>query len=99
MITKKLSEVGTMETAHGVDVRSLYNTEDAMITVITLEPGQPLKRHITPVNVAFYVLEGTGVAEIGDEKTEVTRDTLVESPKDIVYCFRRKWNFASQEIV
>ena len=57
-----------------------------MITVITLEPGQPLKRHITPVNVAFYVLEGTGVVEIGDEKTEVTRDTLVESPKDIVHC-------------
>jgi len=86
MITKKLSEVGIMETAHGVDVRNLYNTEDAMITVITLEPGQSLKRHITPVNVAFYVLEGTGVVEIGDEKTEVTKDTLVESPKDIVHC-------------
>jgi len=86
MITKKLTEVGIMETAHGVDVRNLYSTEDAIITVITLEPGQSLKRHITPVNVAFYVLEGTGVVEIGDEKTEVTKDMLVESPKDIVHC-------------
>ena len=87
MITKKLSEVGIMDNAHGVDARNLYNTEDAMITIITLKPVQSLKRHITPVDVAFYVLEGTGVVEIGDEKMEVTKDTLVESPKDIVHCW------------
>ena len=87
MITKKLSEVEIMDNAHGVDARNLYNTDEAMITVITLEPGQSLKRHITPVSVAFYVLEGTGIVEIGDEKMEVTKDTLVESPKDIVHCW------------
>ncbi len=87
MITKKLSKVEIMDNAHGVDARNLYNTDEAMITVITLEPGQSLKRHITPVNVAFYVLEGTGVVEIGDEKMEVTKDTLVESSKDIVHCW------------
>jgi len=87
MITKKLSEVGIMANAHGVDARNLYNTEEAMVTVITLEPGQSLKRHITPVDVAFYVLEGTGVVEIGDEKMEVTKDTLIESPRDIVHCW------------
>lgn len=87
MITKKLSEVEIMNNAHGVDARNLYNTEDAMITVITLNPGQSLKRHITPVDVAFYVLEGTGVVEVGDEKMDVTKDTLIESPKDIVHCW------------
>ena len=87
MISKKLSEVEIMDNAHGVDARNLYTTEEAMITVITLEPGQSLKRHITPVNVAFYVLEGTGLVEIGDEKMEVAKDTLVESPKDIVHCW------------
>ncbi len=87
MITKKLSEVDGMKNAHGVDARNLYNTEDAMITVITLESGQSLKRHITPVDVAFYVLDGTGVVEIGDEKMEVAKDTLIESPKDIVHCW------------
>ncbi|MGM0484993.1 MAG: cupin domain-containing protein [Candidatus Krumholzibacteriota bacterium] len=76
-----------MENAHNVDARNLYNTEDAMITVITLKPGQSLKRHITPVDVAFYVLEGTGVVEIGEEKKEVSEGTLVESPKDIVHCW------------
>ncbi len=76
-----------MDNAHGVDARNLYNTEHAMITVLTLKPGQALKRHITPVDVAFYVLEGTGVVEVGDEKMEVSRDTLIESPKDIVHCW------------
>lgn len=87
MIIKKLDETPVMENAHNVDARNLYNTEDAMVTVIQLQPGQSLKRHITPVDVAFYVLEGRGVIEIGDEKKEVTAQSLVESPKDIVHCW------------
>ena len=87
MNTRRLGDMEIMETAHGVDARNLYNTDDAMVTVITLTPGQSLKRHITPVDVAFYVLEGTGVVEVGEEKAEVTKDTLVESPKDIVHCW------------
>ena len=77
MIIKKLSDVGIMENAHGVDARNIYNKDEAMITVLSLEPGQSLKPHITPVDVAFYVLEGTGVVEVGDEKLEVTKDTLI----------------------
>ena len=87
MKIKKLAEVKIMPTAHDVDARNLYDTEDAMVTVITLKPGQSLKRHITPVDVAFYVLEGTGVVEIGEEKKTVSKDTLIESPKDIVHCW------------
>ena len=90
MITKKLNDMDIMKTAHNVDARNLYNTPDAMITVITLQPGQALKRHITPVDVVFYVLSGKGIVEIGDEKQEVTADTLVESPKDIVHCWYNK---------
>ena len=90
MITKNIEDVELMKNAHGVDARNLYTAPEAMITVITLEPGQSLKRHITPVNVAFYVLSGTGVVEIGEEKAEVQAGTLVESPKDIVHCWYNK---------
>jgi len=76
-----------MENAHNVDARNLYNKDEAMITVITLKPGQSLKRHITPVDVAFFVLEGKGIVEIGEEKQEVEKGTLVESPRDIVHCW------------
>ena len=90
MIIKKLSETAIMNTVHGVDVRNLYDTSEAMINVITLKPEQSLKRHITPVDVTFYVLEGTGVVEVGDEKIEVTKNTLIESPKNIVHCWYNK---------
>jgi len=87
IIKRKLSEVPVMETAHNVDARNLYNTPDAMVTIITLKPGQSLKRHITPVDVAFYVIKGSGIIEIGDEKESVEEGTLVESPKDILHCW------------
>jgi len=87
MITRTLNDTEIMSTAHEVDARNLYNTPEAMITIITLQPGQALKRHITPVDVAFYVLSGKGVVEIGEEKKEVGAETLVESPKDIIHCW------------
>ena len=87
MNIKKLEDTEIMENAHNVDARNLYSSPDAMISVITLKPGQALKRHITPVDVAFYVLEGEGVVEVGDEKKSVSKDTLIESPKDIVHCW------------
>lgn len=72
---------------HGVKVCKLYDTSDAQAIHITLEPGESLRKHITPVDVFFYVLEGTGVVEIGEEKSEVSRDALIESPRDIPHCW------------
>lgn len=68
---------------HNVSVRMLYNTENAQAIHIQLEPGQSLKKHITPVDVFFYILEGQGVVEIGDEQESVCKDMLVESPAKI----------------
>ncbi|MCD6447039.1 MAG: cupin domain-containing protein [Candidatus Marinimicrobia bacterium] len=87
IVTKKLSEIAIMETEHRVDVRNIYSTKDAMINVITLKSGEFLKQHLTPVNVAFYVLKGTGIIEIGEEKETVSENTLIESPKDIMHCW------------
>jgi quercetin dioxygenase-like cupin family protein len=87
MNIRMLGSAEIMKNAHGVDARNLYNTEDAMVTIITLAPGQKLKRHITPVDVAFYVLEGKGIVEVGEERAEVTKDSLIESPRDIVHCW------------
>ncbi len=61
----------------------LYDTESAQAVHIELKPGESLKKHITPVDVFFYVLEGKGVVEIGEEKHDVIRDKLVESPAKI----------------
>jgi len=68
---------------HHVDARKVYDTDNALAVVITLQPGESLKKHITPVDVFFYVLEGTGIVEIGDEKAICTKDMLIESPARI----------------
>jgi mannose-6-phosphate isomerase-like protein (cupin superfamily) len=68
---------------HNVSVRMLYDTEHAQAVHIELKPGEALKKHITPVDVFFYILEGKGIVEIGDEQQEVSRDMLIESPAKI----------------
>jgi quercetin dioxygenase-like cupin family protein len=79
----KLTDVVSGPNPHHVDARKIYDSRNAIAVVITLQPGEALKKHITPVEVFFYVLEGTGIVEIGDEKQAVGKDTLVESPARI----------------
>lgn len=82
----KITDVAKVQSGpnpHHVDARKIYDTQHAMAVVITLQPGESLKKHITPVDVFFYVLEGTGTVEIGDEKKTIGKDMLVESPARI----------------
>ncbi|WP_218188130.1 cupin domain-containing protein [Desulfosarcina cetonica] len=39
------------------------------------------------MDVFFYVLEGTGIVEIGSEKQAVSEDTLISSPAKIPHCW------------
>ena len=68
---------------HHVDARKIYESPHAVAVVITLKPGESLKKHITPVDVFFYVLEGSGIIEIGSEQQTVGKDMLVERPARI----------------
>jgi len=68
---------------HGVSARGVHTTEHVQVSMVTLEPGEALKRHVTPVDVFFYGLEGEGVVEIGDERERISRDVLVDSPARI----------------
>ncbi|MGC9436002.1 MAG: cupin domain-containing protein [Methanomicrobiales archaeon] len=83
MIVRQVSEVPVSENPHGVDARQVYDSEHAVAVVITLQPGESLKKHITPVDVFFYTLEGTGTVEIGGERETVGSGVLVESPAGI----------------
>lgn len=73
------------ENPHKVDVRQLYNHASAQVMHITLRSGETLKPHITPVDVVFYVLEGTPTVHVGEESQVFEKDTLIESPADIVH--------------
>jgi quercetin dioxygenase-like cupin family protein len=82
----KITEVAKVVSGpnpHHVDARKIFESPHAVVVMITLQPGESLKKHMTPVDVIFYVLEGTGIVEIGEEKATVSKDTLVESPARI----------------
>ena len=78
-----VSDVVSGPNPHHVDARKVYDSPNATAVVITLQPGESLKRHVTPVDVFFYVLEGEGTVEIGDERATVGGDRIVESPARI----------------
>lgn len=84
---------------HHVDARKIYDTDKAIAVVITLQPGESLKKHMTPVDVFFYVLEGTGIVEIGTERAEVTKDMLVESPARIPHRWSNESNTVFRVLV
>lgn len=85
MVYAKTADI--IKNPHNVKVSKLYDTEHAQVMHITLQPGEALKRHVTPVDVFFYVLEGHGVVEIGEEEEEVYPDTLIDSPARIPHCW------------
>ena len=93
----KITDVSGIPSApnpHHVDARKVYESPHATAVVITLKPGEALKKHATPVDVFFYVLEGSGVVEIGNEQATCTKDMLVESPARIPH----RWINESRDV-
>lgn len=86
MKINKLAKTKIENTPRKVDVQKIYNKDSAQVMHITLQPGEALKPHVTPVDVFFYILEGTPEILVGKEQLQVQTDSLVESPKNIVHC-------------
>jgi mannose-6-phosphate isomerase-like protein (cupin superfamily) len=85
MISRIYKKEEIRENPHKVDVRQLYDDPSAQIMHIILQKGESLKPHKTPVNVVFYILEGSPVIHIGDESKRLEKDYLIESPANIVH--------------
>ncbi len=88
MKTVKVQKTEPFQNAHMVDARKIYASPNAEVIHMTLSPGQSLKKHTTPVDVFFYILEGKGAVEIGEETQEVEKDTIIDSPKNIPHLLR-----------
>lgn len=86
----QIKDAESLKNPHGVNAKRIYDTEHAQVVHIELAPGEQLKPHITPVDVFFYVLEGEGVVEVGEETQTVSADTLIDSPEGIPHCWYNK---------
>lgn len=85
MIARTIQSAPKKENPHGVGVHKMYDDPSAQIMHMTLQPGEGLKPHATPVDVTFYVLEGKLTVLIGDESERFDEGTLIESPANIVH--------------
>jgi mannose-6-phosphate isomerase-like protein (cupin superfamily) len=92
MKTISYKEFASSTNPHGVEAKKIYESANAQVVHILLNPGESLKKHTTPVDVFFYVLEGEGFVEIGDEKQKVLKDMLIDSPKNIPHCLYNEGN-------
>jgi quercetin dioxygenase-like cupin family protein len=86
MNIRNYKKLDAVKNPHGIQSRKLLDRDYAEIMHLLLMPGEELKPHITPVDVTFYVLEGSPTVLIGEEKEQVSEEDLIESPKDIVHC-------------
>lgn len=77
---------------HGIQANKIYDKDHAVIMHLLLKAGESLKPHITPVDVAFYVLEGKPTIMVGKEKVQVKKDDIIESLKDIIHCIYNETN-------
>lgn len=99
MNSRRLADAPFKDTPHKVDVREMYNLPDAQVMHITLHPGEALKPHKTPVDVFFYILEGEPTIHIGGESISYPKDTIIESPKDIVHNLSNESNSVARILV
>lgn len=83
MQSRNWKDLDPVVNANGIHGTKIYVAKEGEIVHLGLAPGAILKAHKTPVNVAFYVLEGIATLEIGAERQSFPKDTIIESPKDI----------------
>jgi len=88
MKVTKVDSISVFQNPHGVEAKRIYESEKVAVIFMALKPGQSLKKHTPPVDVFFYILEGKGIVEINDEKQEVEKNTLIESPKGIPHLLK-----------
>jgi quercetin dioxygenase-like cupin family protein len=68
--------------------RRLYASGEAVVIHIAIEPGRAIEPHAAPVDMEFFVLEGSGLFTVGGESAEAGPGALVESPRNIPHGIR-----------
>src|SRR6056297_852675 len=66
-----------------VTAKKLLSKSEVEVVRVEMTPGSSLPVHSTPVEVFFFIIEGHGEVEIGEEREAVTAGALVESPKNV----------------
>jgi mannose-6-phosphate isomerase-like protein (cupin superfamily) len=86
----KALEAPEFDNPHKVSARSVHSTEHIDVVLMTLQPGETLKLHTTPVDACFYGIEGQGVVVADGESAPMGANDLVPSPKGQPHLLRNE---------
>ncbi|MGM0471706.1 MAG: cupin domain-containing protein [Bacillota bacterium] len=73
----KLDELADSKRWDDILVRKVLKNEDVQVMNLVLEPGDKVPEHSVPVNVFFYIVEGSGTLRIGDDKQVVQAQDII----------------------
>ena len=65
-----------------IAAHKLFGSDRTEVIHLCFKPGEVLEKHPNPFDVIFYVLEGSGTLEVGDQSFSLGADTLIEIPAD-----------------
>lgn len=88
----KIAETESINNPHGVDAKKMHDNEHVQVVHLELKPGDKIIKHAAPVDVFFFVIEGSGIVEIGEEQAEVSAGTLIDSPANITHGWKNNSN-------
>ena len=83
MESRYYKDITPVLNANGMVGTKVYSQPEGELVHIEFQPQAHLKAHKTPVNVAFFVLEGTATLTIGEETQSFPAGTVIDSPKNI----------------
>ncbi len=70
---------------------NLFETERMFADIYCLEPGQEQKRHAhSGADKVYFVIEGTGRFQIGDDERDLGPDQIVLAPADVEHGVRNE---------
>lgn len=87
--TWEQEQIATRGVVYWKTLISSDNTASHALTMglAKIPPGETLRRHRHVQPEVYYVLEGTGVVEIGNKKQAVGAGTAIFIPGNAIHCF------------
>lgn len=76
----KLEEIEGSKRWDGVITKEVLKNDDTKVMNLALEAGDIVPEHSVPVNVFFYIVEGKGSLQIGEEEKVVEVKDIIPCP-------------------
>ena len=77
MHKKQLSTIDIEMNIRGIQSKVIVDSKSITLKNLILNPNQSIPPHQVPVDVTFFIIEGTGHIQIGDMNYEVKKDDFI----------------------